>query len=359
MRDFQVGAHTANLHRPPWRPDAPIWPFLRALKEAGYWHEPMAVPHAKVGRFYFECYPHPALIGFFDLDRILRYKRRSNGHDEWVRLIDLVRSLSSAEWPIANIADFVPIGLPHDKTNEDMLDSILCAYVAAYWWRFGVERSSLIGDLSSGYMVTPHSDRTLEALGRTFGGRMNQPLRSVTAPVVAPPNRELRAVPTAEKASARSPAMPKCDWVYFANDTKWNLDGFCKFVVGEKLIVRTIHNKARIPVPNVLQLKAGERILLVYKSRGKLYQQLFACTIGLSASPLRSDKHLFDVFSRIEGRFESELRAAKFDPDPVIGGFTGICLSETEDLHRTEIDLRKPVAMMAIQRWDDVFPESG
>jgi predicted RNase H-like nuclease len=56
MRDFQVGAHTANLHRPPWQPGAPIWQFLQVLEEAGYRHDPMAVPHATSGRFYFECY---------------------------------------------------------------------------------------------------------------------------------------------------------------------------------------------------------------------------------------------------------------------------------------------------------------
>lgn len=62
MGDFQVGAHTANLGQPPWQPGAPIRQFLRALEEAGYRHDPMAVPRAISGRFYFECYPHPALI---------------------------------------------------------------------------------------------------------------------------------------------------------------------------------------------------------------------------------------------------------------------------------------------------------
>jgi predicted RNase H-like nuclease len=48
--------------------------FLRVLQEEGYLHSPMAIPSATAGRFYFECYPHPAIIGLFDLDRILQYK---------------------------------------------------------------------------------------------------------------------------------------------------------------------------------------------------------------------------------------------------------------------------------------------
>ena len=359
MRDFQVGAHTANLGRPPWQPDAPVWQFLRVLEEAGYRQDPMAVPHATGGRFFFECYPHPALIGLFDLDRILKYKKRSFREGDWIRLVDSVRSLAFEEFPIKNIADYVPAGIGHNKKSEDALDSIVCAYIAAYWWKFGIERSSLVGDLSTGYMVTPHSPRTRELLEQIFRGRMNQLSQSAPSPLVRSARQGVPSAPVPDKPVPIMTERSKYDWVYFSSDSRWNLDGFCKFVAEQKLIVRTIHNKARTPVPNVVQLKPGERILLVYKANAKPYRQLFACTIGQSPSPIRTDRHLFDVFSRIEGRFENELKAAKFDPDPVVGGFTGICLSETEDLHRAEVDLRKSVPMTAIQRWADVFPESG
>jgi len=359
MRDFQVGAHTANLHRPPWQPGAPIWQFLQALEQVGYRQDPMAIPHATGGRFYFECYPHPALIGLFDLDRILKYKKRSYNEDDWIRLINSVRSLASEEFPIKNVRDYVPAGIAHSKTSEDMLDSIVCAYIAAYWWRFGVERSSLIGDLSSGYMVTPHNSCTVERLEHIFRGRMNMVRPGTPSPIPQSANQGVPSSPEADRPASIRTEPSKYDWIYFSNESKWNLDGFCEFVSEQKLIVRTIHNKARIPVPNVLQLKPGERILLVYKADRKPHIQLFACTIGQSPNPIRSDRHLFDAFSRIEGRFEDMLTEAGFDTDPVVGGFTGIYLSETEDLHRAEIDLRKPVPMMAIQRWADVFPESG
>ena len=297
MRDFLVGAHTANLHEPPWLPGAPIWQFLRALEEAGYRHQPMAVPRATSGRFYFECYPHPALIGLFDLDGILRYKKRPHHEGDWIRLINCIRSLASEYFPITNAADFVPAGLPHNKRNEDALDSILCAYVAAYWWKFGVERSSLIGDLSSGYMVTPHNSRTLERSERIFGRRMNHFGPSIPSTLTEPASGRVRSAPLSDGPPANITAPPKCDWVYFSNDAKFNLDGVCEFVSKQKLLVRTIHNKAGIPVPNVLQLKPGERILLIYKAKGEPYRQLFVCTIGRSQSPIRTQTHLFDRFS--------------------------------------------------------------
>src|ERR1017187_8925808 len=138
MADFGCGAHSSNLGMTAWATDAPIWSLERALEDNGYFHSPMAIPEAAGGRFYFECYPHPALLGLFDLDQIVKYKR--GGLDEWQRLLQLLRSLTAAELPIRNICEFVQENLGRNKANEDKLDSILCAYVAAYWWRFGIER---------------------------------------------------------------------------------------------------------------------------------------------------------------------------------------------------------------------------
>jgi hypothetical protein len=68
--------------------------------------------------------------------------------------------------------------LAQTKPNEDRIDAIISAYTAAYWWRFGTERSTMIGDLTTGYIVTPHSHRTYTVLAKVFGGRMNQKGRS-------------------------------------------------------------------------------------------------------------------------------------------------------------------------------------
>jgi predicted RNase H-like nuclease len=37
----------------------------------------------------------------------------------------------------------------------DLLDGILCAYLAYYYWYWGEERSWIIGDVETGYIVLP------------------------------------------------------------------------------------------------------------------------------------------------------------------------------------------------------------
>jgi predicted RNase H-like nuclease len=41
------------------------------------------------------------------------------------------------------------------KAVEDQLDSLICAYVAAHWWYWGIERNWVLGDATNGYIVIP------------------------------------------------------------------------------------------------------------------------------------------------------------------------------------------------------------
>jgi predicted RNase H-like nuclease len=133
----------------------------------------MRIPRAEKGSYYFECYPHPAIIGLFDLNSLLKYKVRHQDGGAWEEILELVRSLASRDLQITNIADLVPLILPHTKDNENKVDAIICAYVAAFWWKYGTERSTMIGDIHSGYIVTPHNEHTLPLLKETFRERMN------------------------------------------------------------------------------------------------------------------------------------------------------------------------------------------
>jgi predicted RNase H-like nuclease len=47
---------------------------------------------------------------------------------------------------------------------EDELDAFVCAYVAAYYWTHGTRRCRVVGDLESGYIVTPVSERQARCL---------------------------------------------------------------------------------------------------------------------------------------------------------------------------------------------------
>jgi hypothetical protein len=192
---------------------------MRALEENHYSHDPMSIPAAKRGRYYFECYPHPALLAVFDLDKIVKYKIHHKSTAEWLRIIGLLRSLANRELPIRNIGDSVREGLAQTKQNEDGVDAIVSAYTAAYWWKFGIERSTMIGDLATGYIVTPHSRPTYAALAKVFQGRMNVqgradgPLPARTSSEPAAPSPTNR--PTFESATGtdRLPVEPAQDWI--------------------------------------------------------------------------------------------------------------------------------------------------
>ena len=216
MADFGCGAHSSNLSNPCWRSGARIWDLLSMLAQKGYSHNPMAIPTAKGGRHYFECYPHPAIVGLFDLDHVLKYKVRHRDSGAWRRLLRLLLSLSSAHLPIVNIESFVTERLPQDQENENKLDAIICAYVAAYWWKYGIGRSTMIGDGKTGYIVTPHSDRTWLALAEVFCGRLNMqgdacgpPSVGQRAPV-EPRNRLPAPVPV---ISEQLPVEPPHEWI--------------------------------------------------------------------------------------------------------------------------------------------------
>ena len=47
-------------------PNAGIWAFLTQLQQHRYVHKPMSIPGSTDGKFYFECYPHPAIIALLN-----------------------------------------------------------------------------------------------------------------------------------------------------------------------------------------------------------------------------------------------------------------------------------------------------
>jgi len=198
MAGFGCGAHASNVSNAScYGPQARIWDFLDVLSGSGYRHEPMAVPRS-AGRFFFECYPHPALIALFGFPHTLRYKVDRRDQAAWLDLIRHLRSLKDAELPLLNVADHVPEDLAQNKQNEDQLDALISAYVAAYFWWFGTERSLVLGSLSSGYIVTPTDTRTRPLFLTVFGPTGVNPLgpakacrpAAVSACVAEPPREE-------------------------------------------------------------------------------------------------------------------------------------------------------------------------
>lgn len=181
-------------------PNAGIWAFLTALQQHGYVHKPMSVPQSKSGRYYFECYPHPAIIALLKLSKVLKYKCRHGNQAEWQELVDFLKTL-----PVANLSSIVEALAFQNKANEDKLDSIVCACTALLWWQHGTTRSSMIGNMNHGYIVTPHSDATLKQFQKVFGKQMNDD--SGTPPPLPSGSGVTASLPVPTVPAAKQPGV--------------------------------------------------------------------------------------------------------------------------------------------------------
>jgi predicted RNase H-like nuclease len=156
---YHAGCYPANLNLA--FADRTIG-FGKSLLAKNFVHAPTIEPQT-LGRYQIEVFPHAATINLFKLERILKYKKgrlacRQVELDKLRRYIDDV--LPRKE-PFLNLNSH---SLPRWsdrvkgkelKTIEDMLDSLLCAYIAAHWWYWGMAKNLVLGDLARGYIIVP------------------------------------------------------------------------------------------------------------------------------------------------------------------------------------------------------------
>ncbi|MEA5617651.1 DUF429 domain-containing protein [Cronbergia sp. UHCC 0137] len=134
--------------------------FGLELEYRGFIHAPTIEPQ-KLGRYQIEVFPHPAIVNLFNLEIILKYKkgRLSERRLELIKLYQYILNLLPCLSPPLNLSSQIITEIPTKgtalKETEDKLDSIICAYVAAYWWFWGEERNLVLGDISTGYIVIP------------------------------------------------------------------------------------------------------------------------------------------------------------------------------------------------------------
>jgi predicted RNase H-like nuclease len=158
---YHAGCYPANLQRPFASRTVGLGDNLITK---GFLHAP-EIEARQPGRYQIEVFPHPAIVNLFNLDLILKYKKG--------KLIDRQQELNKLCFYITNILPkltpslsevnlnyFVPeitsqITARQLKAIEDKLDSLICAYIAAYWWYWGKERNLVLGDLEHGYIIVP------------------------------------------------------------------------------------------------------------------------------------------------------------------------------------------------------------
>ena len=145
---------------------APIWSFLRDLDADIDWWSSV---QANYGRYAIEVYPAPAIAGLFPVfcerGRLPKYNpanRRTFSLEDWRQLCELVGGLGGA-LGIAGVEawcqEAASLNLPR-KQDQDKLDAVICVLIAYRWWRWGSERSIVVGDRSTGYIITPVNDAT-------------------------------------------------------------------------------------------------------------------------------------------------------------------------------------------------------
>ncbi len=139
--------------------------FGLELENRGFSHAPEITPQ-KLGRYQIEVFPHPAIVELFNLPLILKYKkgRLLERRLELIKLHKYIVEVLPTFQPALNLNSNpglfaeIPTTGAALKALEDKLDSIVCAYVGAYWWYWGIERNMVLGDRANGYIVIPQRD---------------------------------------------------------------------------------------------------------------------------------------------------------------------------------------------------------
>ncbi|MGB3204815.1 MAG: DUF429 domain-containing protein [Crinalium sp.] len=144
--------------------------FGLELELRGFVHAPIIEPQ-KLQRYQIEVYPHAAMVNLFNLERILKYKKGKLAERQ-IELKKLCRyileilpnyqpslALSPSFVSSLYLCDSLSSKFPSTgatlKALEDQLDALICAYIAAHWWYWGIERNLVLGNLESGYIVVP------------------------------------------------------------------------------------------------------------------------------------------------------------------------------------------------------------
>lgn len=107
-----------------------------------------------------EVFPHPAMVRWFELDQVLKYKRPPVAlrRSEFTRYQRLLQAWLEREAPSLAVHPDVAAMLasPWTKPAEDRLDAFLCSLVAWWHWRGRGSRTQVLGDRDTGFVLVPH-----------------------------------------------------------------------------------------------------------------------------------------------------------------------------------------------------------
>ena len=197
----QAGAHSSNLGLPAFSKGVRAMQLALTLRLP---YEPVIEPGVATRRC-LEVYPHPALVALFGLPLTLKYKanRGRTVSSRQVAFAELFRHLESlvAGSPSLDVTTSPRWALLRDQVEssasnavldrcEDEIDAYVCAYVALYYWTHGLAKCRVVGDLGSGYIVTPVTELLALELDRLAdlptGPPRSTPRQSLSRPRAIP-----------------------------------------------------------------------------------------------------------------------------------------------------------------------------
>ena len=180
---YGASAHSSNLGRPAFKAGVRGGALMAALRLD---IDPSFVPATPVRRA-IEVYPHPAIVALFGRSEILKYKSkrgrtvasRSGALGELTEHLESLKSASpgldvttSPRWAVLRETVATPRSGAELDRAEDELDAYLCTYIALYFWTRGSTTCRVVGDLATGYIVTPVNEpqaRCLDAQQMQLG----------------------------------------------------------------------------------------------------------------------------------------------------------------------------------------------
>ncbi len=148
---MHAGCYPANLSKCP-RPAR----LAQRLVQSGW---TIGVAPWRGGCWLAEVYPHPAIVRWLGLDRIVKYKkgpsamrktefaRLQSGLLAWVRLN--APSLAKHPRVVSLLSE------PLSKDAEDRTDAFVCALIGWRHWAVRGRQSEILGDLATGFILVP------------------------------------------------------------------------------------------------------------------------------------------------------------------------------------------------------------
>lgn len=162
-----------------------------------------------------EVYPHPAMVGIFELGTVIPYKNRSGrpleaSREAFRELVRHMESLTNLRLPANERWRTLTEGVGSAtskaalKTIEDEIDAIFCAHLA---WLWGTTEGALqiYGDPGDGYIVAP-APPTHPASGRAVRPSARRPVPFHSFEVAGRPATFATAHEAAWKAAVRAAA---------------------------------------------------------------------------------------------------------------------------------------------------------